>query len=212
MEKLIRGIVWVAGLALVLAGIARLVAFRTWQIPTEPRLAASIAPSLDGGDLVIVLFRGTPGFGDLVRCTDPEDPTKFVIGRIAGVDHDVVEVQGADLRVNGQRYGNEAVCSEPVHHVYHPTTGSEMDITCDIVRMGGGWHYRGFSPNDPNPAAVRKEVPVGQVFLVSDDRTYHDDSRDFGTLPAASCKERIVARVTSKAGWSDDKARMTIIH
>jgi signal peptidase I len=212
MDKLVRGIVWVVGIALVVGVIARIVAFKSWKIPSDPRLAASIAPTLDEGDTVLVLTRGTPSFGDLVRCTDPEDPTKFVVGRIAGVDRDVVEVNGADLKVNGQRYGNESVCSDPVHKVYHPTTGSEMDITCDIVRMGGGWHYRGFSPTERAPGEVRKEVPVGQVFLVSDDRTFHDDSRDFGTLPAASCKERIVFRVTGKAGFGDDKARLTVIH
>ncbi len=212
MEKLIRGLVWVVGIALVVGGIARLVAFRSWKVPSDPRLAASVAPTLDEGDTVLVFTRGTPGFGDLVRCTDPEEPTKFVVGRIAGVERDVVEVSGRFLSVNGQRYENESVCAEPTHKVYHPTTGSEMDVTCDIVKMGGGWHYRAFSQTDAQPTSTRKDVGIGQVFLVSDDRTYHDDSRDFGTLPAASCKERIVFRVTGKGGWGDDKARLTVIH
>lgn len=212
MEKLFRAILWIAGLVAVLLLVGRLVAFKVWEIPADPRLAASVAPTLDAGDTVLVLFRGTPGFGDLVRCTDPEDPTKFVVGRIAGVAHDIVEVEGRSLSVDGQRYENETVCNEPVHSVAHPTTGSEMALACDIVKMGGGWHYRGFSTSDDHPTKTRKEVPSGQVFLVSDDRTYHDDSRDFGTLPASSCMERIVFRVTGKRGWADGNARMTVIH
>jgi signal peptidase I len=211
MDKLLRGVFWVALLLGVAAGILRLVAFRTWTIPDDPRLAASVAPTLAVGDQVLILYRGTPAFGDLVRCTDPEDPQKFVIGRIAGLDHDVVEVNGRTLTVNGQRYENEAVCSQPTAMIHHPTTGSEVEIACDIVRMGGGWHYRGAGQATPE-SPTKKEVGVGQVFLVSDDRTFHDDSRDYGTLPAASCKERIVYRVVGKAGWGDDKARMTAIH
>jgi signal peptidase I len=212
MEKLIRAILWIAGLLAVLGLIGRLVAFKVWQIPSDPTLAASIAPTLDAGDTVLVLFRGTPGFGDLVRCTDPEDPTKYIIGRIAGLDHDVVEAEGRSLLVNNQRYENESVCDEQTHQVAHPTTGSMVDLRCDIVKMGGGWHYRGFSATEERPSKVRKEVPGGQLFLISDDRTYHDDSRDYGTVPASSCTERIVFRITGKGGWSDEKARMTFIH
>ncbi len=49
------------------------------------------------------------------------------------------------------------------------------------------------------------------LFLLSDDRSYHDDSRDFGTVPADSCTGRIVFRLWGKEGWCDDKRRMTFV-
>jgi len=49
------------------------------------------------------------------------------------------------------------------------------------------------------------------VFLLSDDRSYHDDSRDFGTVRADTCTGRIVFRVIGKGGWADDKRRMSFV-
>ena len=57
----------------------------------------------------------------------------------------------------------------------------------------------------------KSEVGEGMLFLLSDDRSYHDDSRDFGAVAAASCTGRIVFRVVGKDGWSDDKRRMTFV-
>jgi signal peptidase I len=50
------------------------------------------------------------------------------------------------------------------------------------------------------------------VFLASDNRHYHDDSRDFGTVVRASCQERVVFRFWSARGWFDQKRRMTFIN
>jgi pyruvate formate lyase activating enzyme len=59
---------------------------------------------------------------------------------------------------------------------------------------------------------IRPWVDLYKVDLKSfDDRHYHDDSRDFGTLPKASCTEQIVFRIMSARGWFDSARRMTFI-
>lgn len=213
MRKLARFLFWTAVVLGVVGGVLRLTLFRPWTLPDDLTLAASVGPTLAGGDVVLVLTKGTPGFGDLVRCADPEDATRFVVGRIAGLDGDLVETEGATLLVNGKRYEGEMACNEGTFTVAHPTTGADVQLVCDVVNMGGGWHYRGHI-NKPAFHSLRTKTNVGRgmVYLLSDDRDFHDDSRDFGPLPAESCKERIVVRLVSKLGWTDSKSRLSYIH
>jgi signal peptidase I len=212
MGKFTKALLWTAGILAGVALILRLLLLKAWTVPDDPRLAASVAPTLGGGDVVLVLTRGSPGFGDLVRCKDPEDPPRFVVGRIAGLAGDVVEIDGNRLVVNGERFEANSACSESSFTIAHPTSGSETELRCDVVEMGGGWHYRGFNPKPFNAVKSRTEVDAGMVYLLSDNREHHDDARDFGLMPAASCSERIVFRLWGRAGWSDRKRRMTYIH
>src|SRR5262245_48350820 len=212
MRKLWRGLGWTLGVLFVVGLVLRLTAFDVWTLPDDAFLGASTAPTLAAGDVVVLLRRGAPSFGDLVRCPDPSDPKSFVIGRIAGVEGDTVEVEGRRLTVNGRLYEGESACAEPKIFVKHPETLKDVEVSCDIVQMGGGWHYRASPLSTFNEQKKTAHVGPGMVFLVSDDRAMHDDSRDYGLLPRSSCTERPVLRLWSKAGWSDDKARMSVIH
>ncbi len=214
MAKALRFMLWAVGGFIVLCVIARLLLFESWVLPdyeTEPFLATSIEPSLSGGDTVLVLTRGTPGFGDLVRCPDPEDAGRWIIGRIAGEEGDTVEVSGRSLQVNNKRYNASDACTEPYFYVKHPDSGTELEMQCARIDMGSGWHYRGTARKHKKLNNKRKQVGTGMVFLLSDNRDLHDDSRDFGTLPAESCKERIVFRLWGADGFGDSKRRFTVI-
>jgi signal peptidase I len=212
MGRFIRGLLWTAGILAVVGVILRLTMFNVWVVPDDPELAASVAPSLQGGDSILMYTRGTPGFGDLVRCVDPNDVQRFVVGRVAGVEGDKIETEGRNLRVNGKSYEAESSCPEPTVTIFHPTTLSEVKIHCDVVDMGGGWHYRGSAATPLRSTNMTREVGAGMLFLISDNRDYHQDSRDFGAVPVESCGERIVFRLLGKRGWSDDKSRFTYIH
>src|SRR3979409_1031629 len=73
MGKFLSGLFWIAALVGVLVGASRLVAIRWWQIPSDdPVLEASIAPTLHGGDWVILWRATPPRFGALTVCPDPE--------------------------------------------------------------------------------------------------------------------------------------------
>src|ERR1043165_5100244 len=111
MRKMFRVLCWVALVLGALIGLLRLVAIRWWRVPSnDPYLTASISPSLRGGDLIL-LWRGSrPGFSDLVLCPEPKQPDRVVIGRIAGVSRDSVEVNGGDISVNRQRQSIEGNC------------------------------------------------------------------------------------------------------
>ena len=72
MNKYLRGLLWVLGIAGVVVAVLWAFLLKAWKVPEDPVLAASVAPTLQGGDVVLVLTRGTPGFGELVRCPDPD--------------------------------------------------------------------------------------------------------------------------------------------
>ena len=59
MSKFLRYLGWTLFIAGAVIGLARLTVIRWWQVPLgDPYLEASLAPSLQGGDWVL-LWRGT---------------------------------------------------------------------------------------------------------------------------------------------------------
>ncbi len=211
MRKLFNGLLWIVGTLLVIGAVLRALVLDVWTVPNDPSLGASIAPSLAPGDVVVVLTRGTPGFGELVRCPDPETPDSHIVGRIAGVPGDTVEVDHSALVVNGQRYDAEVACTEPKLSIDDPATGNAVPISCDMVMMGPGLHLRATGRKPPRERRHRVEVRPDTVFLLSDNRSYHDDSRDFGLQPRAACSQRIVFRLLGAGGWGDEERRFTFV-
>lgn len=213
MANYLRGAGWTAAIIGTVVVAARLFFVDVWKIPEDnPRLGISVEPTLSAGDTVLMLTRGTPGFGALVRCQDPDDAKSFVVGRIAGVEDDIVEVQGADLTVNGKRYLSEMACAQANVTLVHPTSGDKVTLNCDQVDMGGHLHYRGRTSKYESPLPSKATVGHGKVFLLSDDRSYHDDSRDFGTVPQSTCNRRIFFRLWGKDGWGGEGRRFNFIH
>ncbi len=203
-----RGLGWAVGILIVLALVLRLTALDVWTMPDDPYLV-SAAPTLAPGDTVVLLRRGTPGFGDLVRCADPQDANAWVIGRIAGLEGDEIEIEGHRLTVNGRSYAGETACAQPKVFVMHPQTLKEVELSCEVVPMGGGWHYTASALGQHTEQKKTARVGSGKVFLVSDNAAMHDDSRDFGLVDRSTCTERPVFRLWGRAGWSDDQSRIS---
>lgn len=210
---MIKAAFWIAVLLGVVIGALRLVALRWWRVPSDdPVLEASIAPTLRGGDWVL-LWRGTePSFGSLVVCPDPETPGRVVVGRIAGEAGDTITLDGDTLEINEHAAGTETACSDRTFKIDDPATGSEVELPCDIEAMGGVAHMKGVATGTGRvPLKTTRKVTEGNVFLVSDNRGYPYDSRNYGAIPRVSCKESIFFRLTSKAGFFDVKNRLTYI-
>ena len=211
MWRFLRFVAWVLGVAIVVGGILRLTLFVSWTIPDDALLDASMQPTLGSGDTVLVLRRGTPGLGDLVRCRDPEESSRWVVGRIVGEPGDSIELKGRALRVNGTRFDATEACVEPTFFVQHPDTGNQTEVQCSRVEMGGGWHFRGNLVKYKTGNDAKHDVGPDRVYLLSDNRDMHDDSRDFGTLMAEDCRERIVFRLWGSEGWAGGDRRMDVI-
>jgi signal peptidase I len=161
--------------------------------------------------LVLVLTRGGAVFGDLVRCPDPDDNARYVVGRISGLSGDSIELLSRTLRVNGTRYDSTDACTKPTVSVPNPETGTPVEMQCARVDMGGGWHYRVTALKHNPSNNHKKEVGPGKVYLLSDNRDMHEDSRDFGTIDEANCQQRVFFRLWGANGWTDAEHRLNFI-
>jgi len=214
-SSILRFTVFFAVVIGVLVGALRLTCLRWWKVPEDdPDLAASIAPSLQGGDWIILWRATEPSFGDLVLCPDPEDPAEVVIARIAGEPGDLLAIDSSGrLEINGSRITSDSNCNQPKLTVEHPRSGEEVELRCDIEQLGGRYHQRALVPSKAplKPIASKREVEAGTVYLISDNRYLPFDSRDFGPLAKASCGETVIFRLVSRLGFSDVATRLSWI-
>ena len=61
------------------------------------------------------------------------------------------------------------------------------------------------------PSEADAEVPDQQVYLVSDNRQFPWDSREFGPVERSTCVETVIFRLVSKEGFFDVANRFTMI-
>ncbi|HEY3592783.1 MAG TPA: signal peptidase I [Polyangiaceae bacterium] len=213
MRGILNAVVWVVLVAGIAAGFLRLTCMRVWTMPGDDSLLAlSVLPTLEAGDVLVLLRGGSPSYGELVRCPDPEVPGKYVVGRILGEQGDRVLAEQAGVTVNDKTIRSIHACTPPKLSVHDLRSGEDLELACEIEEAGGTEYTRARAANPlimGQPYAVT--VPEGRVFLASDDRYYHDDSRDFGPLLRDSCNERVVFRFVGVHGWFDQPRRMSVI-
>lgn len=208
-----RFLFWSTALVAVIIGILRLTVLRWWQVPADdPLLEASITPTLQGGDWVLLWRASPPSFGSLVLCPDPQEAGRVIIGRVLGEEGDTVSIDGALVTVNGRDVRTERRCSEATFRLRDPSTGQQVIQHCDLENAGGVAHMRGtLQELNRRPLAVSRQIGEGQFFLVSDNRAYPFDSRHYGAVDGKTCKEWIFFRLVSKNGFPDEKQRFTYI-
>jgi len=207
----LRFLLYVALVLGVIGGLLRLFAVRVIRIPNDdPYLEASIAPTLAGGDLVVLYRLSPPTFGDLVLCPEPGAHDRWVIGRIVGQPGDTVEIHGSTVRVNGKASSSEGGCLESTFTVADPATGAPTELRCDREDLFGRVHLRG-SGKPREQTEIAFTPGPDQLVLVSDNRWFPYDSRDFGLVDAATCRESILFRLLGPAGFRDARTRFTVI-
>lgn len=211
MAKFLRVVAWTLAIAAIFVGLGRLTVIRWWQIPVgDPYLEASLAPTLRGGDWII-LWRGTaPAAGSLVLCPEPTPEHRLTIGRLIGERGDHVALINAGLTINGRRPDTEGGCDR--FTTRDPASHQDVEQPCRMEIVAGSTHLRGEPLSEgARPADAQLDVPEGHVFLVSDNRLFPWDSRDYGPVPRESCHETVIYRLVSKGGFFDVPNRLTLI-
>jgi signal peptidase I len=214
MRKMFRFLFWVVLVVGGVIGVARATAIRWWRVPQDaPFFTASLSPSIRPGDLIVLWRLTRPGFGDLVMCPEPQDASRVVIGRLVGESRDEISVVGSTITVNRKEMPVESNCAEGTFEEHDPETGVAVEQGCAVEELGGGTHLRGEIPATSRaPSDVKQTVPVGHVWLVSDNRLFPYDSRDFGPVPRESCTETVFFRLVGAGGYFDTKRRNQLIH
>lgn len=213
MRKMFRFLFWVALVAGAVIGLARATVIRWWRVPTDdPYLTSSISPSIRAGDLIL-LWRGTkPGFGDLVLCPEPKRPDRVVIGRLIGEQRDKLTVKNGSVVVNNKQMGDEGNCSIGTFTEIDPGTRIPVEQHCSLEDVGGDVHQLGSLTEGVAPGDVETVVPNDHVWLVSDNRMFPYDSREFGPVLRSTCTEMVFFRLVGSGGFFDTSTRNQYIH
>jgi signal peptidase I len=213
MRSLWRFLFWAVVFAGALVGVLRAVAFRWWRVPTnDPWLEASVEPSLRGGDFVLLWRLTPPHFGDLVLCPEPNAAERVVVGRVFGEPGDTIAIEASSVTVNNHSFPTERACTESRVTVKHPRNGQSVEQGCDMEEVGGSLHARASTAGQPDtPTGMAAKVPAGHIFLVSDNRLFPFDSRDYGPVERGTCRESVFYRLWGLGGFFDVGRRFTYI-
>lgn len=214
LHTLTRFLLWFAIVIGIILGLARVTFLRWVRLPTnDPVLETSILPTLEGGDLILLSRIGTPVLGDLILCPEPQFPERYVIGRILGEAGDRVQFKNGRPHVNGKPLSLERSCDPSQFSFPHPGNSQEqVTQSCHWEDLAGNLHMMGdLGGHQVVPEDRLFEVPPGKWFLVSDNRLFPYDSRDFGYIDVDSCSETVVGRIVSRRGWGDVARRLNYI-
>lgn len=203
-------VVWAGLILAAFVGVLMLTVVEVWTVPTDdPLLSASIQPNMMAGDVLLVGRRSKADQGELVRCLDPDAPGRYVLGRVVGLPGEEVHIHDDTMRINGKREPTGSPCDPPTLTLTVPQNSLEVDLACHFEEFAGRRQgiIRGITDHD---AEFRGKVEAGKLFLASDNRRIHLDSRDFGAVNPDTCLQ-IVYRLWSAAGIGDAKGRFTFL-
>ncbi len=208
MRTLTKVLIWIVILCAVFLGVI-LAFFEPWTIPSDDEgLANSVEPTLSAGDLVLVSRSGNPTEG-LLRCADPDAPGRYVVGRLMGRGGDTMDFVGGTLQIDKKIPSAPYACETAKVTMKNPASGDDVELNCFVEEFAGGTH-ESLRASKNLDRDSHTEVPAGTIFIVSDNRVLHLDSRDFGTVNPATC-QRIGFRVSGSSGIFDAKKRFTIL-
>ena len=207
MRGFVRGLIWLAVICGALGVLAHLFLVEAWRVPHgDNQFPASIAPTLAVEDLVLVRRNGPLAVGELARCASPRDGS-YVIGRVFGVPGDHVEVVNDRVTTNGKPLGASHAC--PLVMLPHPITQNLVKLSCGVAETGA-WTFQYLTlPENGTSGRSQADVEPGKVYLLSDNRVMHDDSRDFGQVDLAGC-QHVVYRLWGEK-YADDSRRFNLL-
>ena len=210
MRSIVKVACWLSVIAGVVLGALYALLFDVWVVPTDdPMLSVSIAPNLAPGDVLVLSRQGSIGYGNLLRCSDPQAPGRYVIARAIARGGDKIDIENEIVSVDGRRASSPRGCDTIRRTLRDPSSGDDIHLTCMVEDYGEVAFDALRVATHPVPAASAT-VESGRWFLVSDDRHLHVDSRDYGSVDPETCKH-VIFRIVSAAGFRDAKSRFSII-
>jgi signal peptidase I len=93
--------------------------------------------------------------------------------------------------------------------VPHPVTENLITMNCGVVETGAGSFSVLSAQTGLSQGKHSAQVEAGKLYLVSDNRLLHEDSRDFGQVDASTC-EHVVYRLWGEH-FTDSSRRFTIL-
>ena len=202
-----RGCVWLTGILGAIGILLYLFVFDVWIVPSgDPQLAAAILPTLMPEDKVLVQRGHSPIYGELARCASPVTAGAYVVGRVFGTGGDRVEMSDTVITTNGKALSARHACPKQI--VAHPVTENLVTMSCGVAETGA-WSFEYLTNADLIGGDHSAVVETGKLYLVSDNRVMHQDTRDFGLVDASTC-EHVVFRLYGEH-WMDSSRRLNFL-
>ncbi len=199
--------IWIIGILAAVCGLLYLLVFDVWVVPTgDDQLAASILPTLMPEDKIVIQRGRRPIYGELARCQSPVAPGSFVVGRVFGTGGDRVEVADNLITTNGKALASRHACAQ--RQVAHPVTENLVTMQCGVAETGA-WSFEYLLSREMSAGNHSAVVEPGKLYLVSDNRLMHQDTRDFGLVDESTC-EHIVFRLWGER-YLDNSRRFNVL-
>ena len=203
MKVILKVCAWFLGVGGLVLLALYLTVIDFWTVPSDDAaLNASMVPTMAPGDLVIIAKDSIPDVSELVRCTDPDAPDRYVVGRVIGRNGDPVTIVGDIANSKQRRSPSPRRCKTPTIAV---TTkdGDVRELECWEESYDGAnfQAMRGGSESSPE---VHANAEQGKFYLVSDNRFLHVDSRDYGGIEPRMCR-RIYLRLWGASGITEPR-------
>ena len=209
-----RGLFKFLSWTIAIVGVACLVLYVTlldvWTVPSDdPHLNVSIRPTLNAGDVVITMRHGSPQRGDLLKCADPQSPARFVIAREEGKAGEKIDINGEVPSIDGSRTPSPSACDPHELTMKNPDTDEDVELLCSLEELGAV-KYEALRAKARTEPPSKWTVEKDRIYVLSDNRHLHVDSRDYGTVDPNTCKH-IVFRLWSKDGFGDALHRFNFL-
>lgn len=147
--------------------------------------SASMEPTLVAGDFIFADKRyncagckNKVQRGDVVVFTYPNDRSINYIKRVIALPQDRIQIQGETVKINGKTISKVADKQETLNVVQE--TSGEKSWTVVWKKIKGA----------PRPPIYDITVPIGQIFVMGDNRNASNDSRFFDTIQLSDVKAR----------------------
>ncbi len=182
---------------IVTALMVRIHAFEAFYVPVS-----SMAPNILKGDRFLVnkaAYRcKTPERGDVVVFRSPPNRRQNFIKRVVGLPGDTVAVRGHDVYLNGQRLPREEMPKSASSAIGDQLEGKLYNET------NAGKTYSVLAAEGSSKVDDFEEitVPVGNYFVLGDNRDNSRDSRSFKFVPIGDILGRVQFVYFPAGSWS----------
>jgi len=204
-----RNLLWLVAILGAVGLLLYLFVFDTWVVPADdPAALVALQPLLTAEDRILTRRGSIPKNAQLARCLVPDGSGKYVIGRAfgSGGGGEQIEVNNERVAVGGKLIASRHACG--VVSVVHPVSGDLVPLNCSVEDNGSSVYSVLLHPEFREGQRLSK-LEAGKLYLVSDNRHFHYDSRDFGPVDASTC-EHVVFRLWGSS-YSDDSHRFNIL-
>lgn len=183
---------FLGGVAVVLAIVAAILYFFFVRVVEVGHNA--MAPTVIMGDRVLVWRTTDVELGEIVLCEHPEQPGRYVMGRVVGTPGTRVAIERGQLRINGQVPDLDLQGDVRFADM---ETGRNRTMQLGLEDILDHDHHI-FRENGRQMRDMRLRQVGAGYFLLSDNRNYlGEDSRSFGEVVANTCIGNVFMRLTA---------------